>query len=229
MRLTLFDLDGTLLPIDSDHAFGRALVRAGWADADDFERRNDVFYADYLAERLDLPAYVEFSTAPWRDRAEAEAHALRARYIDEDIRPQLHAPARALVERHRAEGDLLAIVIATNEFVTRPIADLFAVEHLLAIELERDARGRVTGALRGTPTFREGKIDRVESWLRALGHHRDDFERITVYSDSMNDRPLLEWATHAVATNPSASLEALARERGWPVLRLFEAEQAQQQ
>ena len=228
MRLTLFDLDGTLLPIDSDHAFGRALVRAGWADADDFERRNDVFYADYLAERLDLPAYVEFSTAPWRDRAEAEAHALRARYIDEDIRPQLHAPARARVERHRAEGDLLAIVTATNEFVTRPIADLFAVEHLLAIELERDARGRVTGALRGTPTFREGKIDRVESWLRALGHHRDDFERITVYSDSMNDRPLLEWATHAVATNPSESLQALARQRGWPVLRLFEQDKQQQ-
>ena len=99
MRLTLFDLDGTLLPIDSDHAFGRALVRAGWADADDFERRNDVFYADYLAVRLDLPAYVDFSTAPWRDRAEADALALRARYIDDDIRPQLHASARELVER----------------------------------------------------------------------------------------------------------------------------------
>ena len=229
MRLTLFDLDGTLLPIDSDHAFGRALVRAGWADAADFERRNDRFYADYLAERLDLAAYVEFATAPWRDRCEADTLALRARYIDEDIRPQLQAPARELVDRHRAAGDLIAIVTATNEFVTRPIAELFDVEHLLAMQLERDAQGRVTGAVTGTPSFREGKIDRVEGWLRGLGHRREDFERITVYSDSMNDRPLLEWATHAVATNPSASLEALARERGWPVLRLFEAEQAQQQ
>jgi HAD superfamily hydrolase (TIGR01490 family) len=221
MNLTLFDLDGTLIETDSDHAFGEFLVREGWADADEFRRRNDAFYADYLAGRLDVAAYIDFATAPWRDRPEAEALALRQRFIDTVMRPSLEESARALVRRHLEGGDRVAIATATNEFITRPIADLFEVPTLIALELERDIAGRVTGAVRGTPTFRDGKVVRVRQWLASHGLQRDDFGRITVYSDSTNDLPLLEWATHPVATNPGPALEATARERGWPILRLF--------
>jgi len=129
--------------------------------------------------------------------------------------------ARGLVERHRDAGDLVAIVTATNDFVTRPIADLFGVPTLIATELERDAQGRVTGRIRGTPAFREGKIERVERWLEGLGKRLDGFERSTFYSDSTNDLPLLERVSHPVATNPGQGLETVARERGWPVLKLF--------
>lgn len=221
MHLTLFDLDGTLLPFDSDHAFGEFLIAEGLVDDQGFRRRNDVFYADYLAGRLDMDAYIDFATAALRRLDHEAATALAARYVESTVRPRMDDCARGLVERHRDAGDLVAIVTATNDFVTRPIADLFGVPTLIATELERDAQGRVTGRIRGTPAFREGKIERVERWLEALGKRLDGFERSTFYSDSTNDLPLLERVSHPVATNPGQGLETVARERGWPVLKLF--------
>jgi HAD superfamily hydrolase (TIGR01490 family) len=225
LNLTLFDLDGTLIETDSDHAFGEFLVQVGWADKDRFKQRNDRFYADYLAGTLDVAAYLDFATAAWRKRPQPEALAMRERFMREVMHPAVREPALQLVQQHQAAGDRLAIVTATNEFVTRPIADRFGIETLIAVELERDAHGRVTGRALGVPTFREGKVTRVEQWLKSLGRNTQDFERITFYSDSMNDLPLLEWATHPVATNPGAELEAVAAERGWPILRLFAPEQ----
>ncbi len=223
MNLTLFDLDGTLIETDSDHAFGEFLVQVGWADKDRFKQRNDQFYADYLAGTLDVVAYLDFATSAWRSRPEKEALAMRERFMREVMRPAVHERACQLVQQHQHAGDRVAIVTATNAFVTRPIADLFGIETLIAVELERDAQGRATGRAQGVPTFREGKVTRVEAWLKDLGHAARDFERITFYSDSINDLPLLEWATHPVATNPGAPLEAVASQRGWPILRLFES------
>jgi HAD superfamily hydrolase (TIGR01490 family) len=221
MKLTLFDLDGTLLPGDSDHAFGDFMVALGWADAAEFRSRNDEFFADYQAGRLDMPAYVDFCTAPWRDRgAYALAQASR-RFTDEWVRPMLRPEALALVQRHREQGDLLAVVTATNEFITRPIAAMLGVDELIATELARDEAGRVSGVIRGVPSFGSGKIERVDQWLAARGLTLGAFERSTFYSDSTNDLPLLERVSHPVATNPSPALERIALQRGWPVLRLF--------
>ena len=225
MNLTLFDLDGTLIETDSDHAFGEFLVHVGWADKERFKQRNDQFYAEYLAGTIDVAAYLDFATAAWRHRPEQEALAMRERFVREVMRPALHGRALELVQQHQQAGDRVAIVTATNEFVTRPIADLLGIDTLLAVELERDSQGRATGRAKGVPTFREGKVTRVEQWLSGLGHASADFDRITFYSDSINDLPLLEWSTHPVATNPGAKLEAVALERGWPILRLFEPEQ----
>lgn len=221
MRLALFDLDGTLLQTDSDHAFGEFMVRLGWAEGDAFRRRNDEFYAQYLAERLDIDAYIHFATASWRDRDPAELAAARERFNHEVVLPAIHAPARALVQQHQHAGDEVAIVTATNEFITRPIAQLFGVDQLIATELQRDAGGRVTGAVRGVPAYREGKVTRVRQWLAGRGLTCADFERITFYSDSTNDLPLLERVSHPVATNPAPALERIALERGWPILRLI--------
>lgn len=221
MRLTLFDLDGTLLPRDSDHAFGEFVVALGWADGDDFRRRNDAFYDDYLAGRLDIDAYVDFATAPWRDRPGHELERATARFLDEIVRPMLHPAALALVRRHQQAGDVVAVVTATNDFVTRPIAALLGVDELIATDLARDAGGRVTGRIRGVPAFREGKIARVQDWLAARGRTLDAFERSTFYSDSTNDLPLLERVSHPVATNPGPALEQVAQQRGWPILKLF--------
>jgi HAD superfamily hydrolase (TIGR01490 family) len=222
MNLALFDLDGTLLAIDSDHAFGEFMVRLGWADGEAFRRTNDEFYAQYLAERLDVAAYIRFATAAWRERSDAELAEASRRFTDEVIRPALHDSARALLRRHVQAGDQVAIVTATNEFVTRPIATLFGVEDLIATELQRDDCGRVTGAIRGVPSYREGKVARVRQWLESRGQRCEDFERISFYSDSTNDLALLEHVSHPVATNPAPALERIARERGWPILRLFE-------
>ncbi|HSN32893.1 MAG TPA: HAD-IB family hydrolase, partial [Ideonella sp.] len=184
--------------------------------------RNDAFYAAYQAGTLDIAAYVDFATAAWRERPADELSALQQRFVDEMIRPVLRPAALDLVRGHQARGDLVAIITATNEFVTQPIAAAFGVVDLLAIELERDAGGTITGRIRGVPTFREGKVLRTEQWLASRGLRWGSFARISVYSDSPNDLPLLERATDPVATNPVPALEALARERGWRVLRLFD-------
>lgn len=221
MNLTLFDLDGTLIPVDSDHSFGAFMVEIGWVDGEVWGARNDEFFAQYNAGTLDLPAYVDFATSAWRSRPLAEALAMRERFMAQVGTPALRPEARALVEQHRAAGDLIALVTATNEFVTAPFAEAFGIKHLIAVQLERDDQGRYTGAIRGVPSFREGKIERVQAWLEGLGAQWRGFERVTFYSDSTNDLPLLERVTHPVATNPSPSLARIASERGWPQLQLF--------
>ena len=146
---------------------------------------------------------------------------MRERFIAEVMQPVLQPQAMALVERHRAAGDLMALVTATNVFVTEPIAQAFGIEHLIAVNLQRDADGRYDGRIEGVPSFREGKIARVENWLQGLGAQWCEFDRVTFYSDSTNDLPLLERVSHPVATNPSPALAKIANERGWPQLQLF--------
>lgn len=221
MNLTLFDLDGTLIPHDSDHAFGGFMVDIGWADGEQWRRRNDEFYAQYQAGRLDLDAYIDFATSVWRERPLAEALAARDRFMAEVMGPMLLPPAFELVRRHQEAGDLVAIVTATNEFVTAPIAKAFGVDTLIAVDLQRAADGAYTGRVEGVPSYQAGKIVRVQDWLAGLGRQWDDFERIHFYSDSINDLPLLERVSHPVATNPTPALAAIARERGWAELKLF--------
>ncbi len=221
MNLTLFDLDGTLIASDSDHAFGGFMVDIGWADGDHWKQRNDEFFAQYQAGVLDLDAYIDFATQVWRNRPLADALAARERFMVEVMSPMLRDNARALVRQHQDAGDLVAIVTATNEFVTTPIAAAFEVEHLIAVQLQRDAKGAYTGAVQGVPSFQAGKISRVHDWLASLGRQWSDFERVTFYSDSMNDLPLLDLVSHPVATNPTPALAELAAARGWPLLKLF--------
>jgi len=221
VNLALFDLDLTLLPIDSDHAWGEFMIALGWADAAAFRAGNDAFYAQYRAGRLDIDAYIAFATMPLRGRGAAELSAGRGRFMAEVVAPALRPSAHALVDSHRERGDRLAIVTSTSDFVTAPIAAAFGVESLIATRLERGADGTPTGRIDGVPAFREGKVARVGQWLAASGAGWSDFARISVYSDSLNDLALLERATDPVATNPSPELEAVARERGWRILTLF--------
>ena len=129
--------------------------------------------------------------------------------------------ALSLVRGHQMAGEKVLIVTATNEFVTRPIAAAFGVTELIAVELERDADGQLTGAIQGTPSFREGKVIRVQQWLAERGWGWNSVET-TFYTDSLNDLALLEKVTHPVATNPDERLRAIAVTRGWRILELFQ-------
>ena len=221
IAVALFDLDHTLLPLDSDYAWGEFTTRIGWTDPQDFTRRNDAFFADYQAGRLDVHAYVRFATEAVRLRGPQAAAQAHARFMAEVIAPAIRPEARALVAAHRERGERIAIVTATNAFVTRPIAQAFGVDALIAVELARGPDGWITGEIDGVPSFREGKVTRVAQWLAQQGLGWDDVH-VTFYSDSTNDLPLLERADVPVATNPSAGLRELARARGWRILDLFE-------
>lgn len=219
-RVTFFDLDHTLLPIDSDYAWGEFTQAIGWTDPVEFKRRNDAYYEHYLAGTLDIHDYVRFAVDAVRVRGEAAYHDAHARFMREVIVPAIHPQALDLVRRHQREDDHVLIVTATNELVTRPIAQAFGVDELIAVELERGADGWITGGIAGTPSMREGKVVRVNAWLAERGL---DWAGIvtTFYSDSTNDLPLLERVDHPVATNPGAALRTIATERGWRILDLF--------
>jgi len=222
-RLVLFDLDHTLLPIDSDYCWSVFTTDIGWTDSQVFRQCNDDFYAHYQAGTLDIHDYIRFATEAVRLQGPARAAEAHARFMREVVQPNLRPEALALVHKHQAAGDQVVIVTATNEFVTRPIATAFGVDELIAVELERGADGWITGGIRGTPSFREGKVSRVEQWLAA---HGLDWSRadITFYSDSANDLPLLERVDRPIATNPDPRLRAVAQERGWRILDLFSDE-----
>ncbi len=222
MRLALFDLDHTLIPIDSDYSWGQFTVQLGWRDAETHTRANDAFYEQYKAGTLDIHEYIRFSVAPLAEHGPQRSDAAHRRFMDEIVRPAIQPQALELVRRHQAAGDEVIIVTATNEFVTRPIAQAFGVSELIAIDLERDGQGNPTGAIHGTPSFREGKVARVEQWLAARGLSWANVTHSTFYSDSINDLPLLDQVQEPVATNPDARLQAIAAERGWRILNLFE-------
>ncbi|HXD42360.1 MAG TPA: HAD family hydrolase [Ramlibacter sp.] len=220
MRLALFDLDHTLLPIDSDYAWGVFTQDIGWCDPVLFKERNDEFFEHYKAGTLDIRDYVRFATEAIRLRGPVEAEAAHTRFMQTVIGPAIRSEALELVRRHRAAGEQLVIVTATNEFVTRPIARAFGIEELIAVELERGPDGWITGEVAGIPSAREGKVKRVAQWLAARQLGWADVEA-TFYTDSTNDLALLEAVDHPVATNPDVRLRAIAAERGWRILDLF--------
>jgi HAD superfamily hydrolase (TIGR01490 family) len=220
MKLALFDLDHTILPIDSDQSWGRFTTTLGWTDAVEFTQKNDAFYAHYQAGTLNIHDYVRFATEAFCTRSRAEAEAAHARFMREVIQPVIREEALALLDKHRAAGEQLVIITATNEFVTRPIAHAFGVDELIAVELVRDAQGWYSGEILGVPSLREGKVERLQQWLHQRGLDWDKVET-TFYSDSSNDIPLLQRVNHPVATNPDAKLKAFALEKGWPILELF--------
>ena len=220
MKLALFDLDHTLLPIDSDHSWGDFTIQLGWVDAQSFAQQNDAFYEQYKAGTLDIHAYIRFSTAAFRSQGPERAAQAHAQFMREVIEPAIRPEALALLQKHRDAGDHIVIITATNEFVTRPIANALGVSDLIALELERDANGWFTGEIAGTPTLREGKVVRLQQWLAQRDLTLADVNA-TFYSDSRNDLPLLEQVQHPVATNPDDTLRAAALARGWPVLELF--------
>lgn len=220
MNLTLFDLDHTLLPIDSDYSWGEFSLEIGWVDPVSFKQKNDQFFADYQAGALDIHDYVKFATEAVRLKGPVLAKKAHQQFMQEVIRPQIKPSALNLIQRHKDAGDHVMIVTATNEFVTRPIATELGIDDLIAVDLARDANGWITGEILGTPSFKDGKVKRVAEWLSA-NHFAWQDVNITFYSDSFNDLSLLEKVQIPVATNPDARLRQLATDRGWRILELF--------
>jgi len=222
MKLALFDLDNTLLAGDSDFEWAQFLISKGVLDREVHEAKNQAFYDHYKAGTLDIHAFLDFQLAPLSRHPRAELDAWHREFMATRIRPMIGEPARALVRRHTDAGDLCAIVTATNSFVTGPICREFGIGHLVATVPATDAglSGQFTGKPRGTPAFKAGKIERVESWLESLGLWWGAFETSHFYSDSHNDLPLLEKVSHPVAVDPDATLHAHALAAGWPVISL---------
>lgn len=225
-RIALFDLDHTLLPIDSDYHWADFLARTGRVgDPVEAQRRNDELMEKYSAGKLTAQESAEFMLGLLARHDPVDLAVWHEDFMREVIRPAILPQAVEAVRRHLRAGDLCAVVTATNQFVTAPIARAFGVPHLLATDAEFKT-GRYTGKIEGIACFREGKVTRVHQWLKSLGTSLDQFDASYFYSDSLNDVPLLEAVTHPVATNPAPGLRAHAQARNWQILDLFPQDDA---
>jgi HAD superfamily hydrolase (TIGR01490 family) len=216
VKLALFDLDHTLLDGDSDSLWGRFLVKQGVVDGDEYRREGARYMAEYRAGRLDIHEFLAFGLRPLKDNTPERLDTWRAAFMQDSVLPRIPAASRALLQRHRALGHTLVIITATNDFITAPIAAEFGVDALIATEAEQQG-ARFTGRVAGAPCFREGKVQKLETWLRQAGGEPDE---TWFYSDSHNDLPLLERVDHAIAVNPDEVLSRTAADRGWPVMSL---------
>ncbi|MBW7900762.1 MAG: HAD family hydrolase [Rhodocyclaceae bacterium] len=219
LNLALFDLDNTLLAGDSDFEWAQFLIGRGALDRELHEARNRQFYEQYKAGTLDIHEFLDFQLKPLSRHERAELDAWHRDFMATRIRPIMTPAAKALVQEHLDRGDVCAVVTATNSFVTGPIVREFGIPHLIAtVPAVED--GRFTGKPRGTPSFREGKILRVDNWLESLGLCWQSFARTYFYSDSHNDLPLLQKVSDPVAVDPDDTLRAHAAAAGWPVRSL---------
>ncbi|MBE0506483.1 MAG: HAD family hydrolase [Marinospirillum sp.] len=216
MSLALFDLDNTLIAGDSDHTWGEFLVHKGLVNGEEYKKANDLYYAAYQQGTLDIHDYLAFSLRPLTQYSTEEMLNWRQEFIHEHIRPLVLPAALELLQHHRNQGDRLLIITATNRFITAPIAELLGVADLIAVEPEF-IEGRYTGQIVGTPSFREGKVNCLQQWLKAEGMNLDNS---WFYSDSHNDLPLLEMVDQPVAVDPDDTLRRHAEQQGWSVISL---------
>ena len=219
MNLALFDLDNTILAGDSDYNWSRFLIQEGYLDGAIHAEKNEKFYADYKAGTLDIYAFVEFQFKPLARNPRTVLNQLLKKYVEEVIKPMITEKARALVKRHQDEGDLIIVITATNSFITKPIAELFGIKNLIGTDPE-EKEGEFTGKVSGVPSFKEGKVTRLEAWLKGKNLSLASFENSYFYSDSHNDLPLMQKVTHPVAVDSDDVLSEYAKSKGWPQISL---------
>ena len=219
MNLALFDLDNTLLNGDSDFEWSQFLIRIGVLDRELFEGGNLAFYEQYEAGTRDIHEFLDFQLKPLSRHSRKTLDAWHQQFMRESVLPMITPQSRELVQRHRAAGDICAIITATNSFVTAPIAREFGVEHLIATD-PKNRVGEFSGKGADVAGFREGKITRLENWLAERGWNLDSFVDSTFYSDSLNDLPLLRKVKHPVAAKPDETLRAHAERHGWRIISL---------
>ncbi len=219
MNLALFDLDNTILAGDSDYNWSRFLIQEGYLDGAIHAEKNEKFYEDYKAGTLDIYAFVEFQFKPLARNPRTVLNQLLKKYVEEVIKPMITEKARALVKRHQDEGDLIIVITATNSFITKPIAELFGIENLIGTDPE-EKEGEFTGKVSGLPSFKEGKVTRLEAWLKGKNLSLASFENSYFYSDSHNDLPLMQKVTHPVAVDSDDVLSEYAKSNGWPQISL---------
>lgn len=216
MSLAIFDLDNTLIADDSDFLWGQFLVDHGIVDKAYYEKANEKFYEDYKRGDLDIVEFLDFCLGPLALHDAQQLYRWREQFIETVIKPVTLAAARELVEKHRAAGDTLLVITATNHFVTEPIVKLYGIDNLIATTPEFK-NGQFTGKFIGTPCFQEGKVKRLQEWLASTQH---DLEGSCFYSDSINDLPLLKLVDNPVAVDPDEKLAEAAQQAGWPIISL---------
>lgn len=220
MKLAIFDLDHTLLAGDSDYMWGNFLVDKGIVNAEQYRKKNDDFYQQYQDKTLDILEYQAFVLAPLTRLSKTEREALHTEFMATVIMPLRQIKADQLIATHKANGDTLLVITATNHFIASPIVAAMGIPNILATDPEI-INEQFTGKVVGEPCFQGGKIIRLQHWLaEQKAQNQHTFSHTTFYSDSINDAPLLEYVDTAIAVDPDDKLRELAEKKQWSIISL---------
>lgn len=216
MALAIFDLDNTLIAGDSDHSWGEFLVDQNIVDRQLYKKMNDKFYADYESGCLDIFAYLEFSVEPLTQFSLQELDILHQQFMRDVIEPMKLDQAETLINHHRQAGDRVLVITSTNRFIVEPICKSLGINEIIATDLQI-IDGKYTGKVDGTPTFKEGKVERFNQWLKEQNTNN---QGSYFYSDSINDMPMLLEVTYPIAVDPDPALRKEAESRHWEIISL---------
>lgn len=231
MKLSVFDLDHTLLPIDTGDRWSHWLVAKAGLDRKALGQKIAQYAADYRAGCFDPHEFVAFQCGLLAGQKREDLNRWRDEFIEEVVKPAMRPQAAALVESRCEAGFIPVLATGTHQFVTAPIAKLFSIEYLAAALPEEDSAGEFTGRVVGSHSYGEGKLSLVKALAQKLcAESGEPLEAVEAWSDSINDLPLLSFAAdfqpsgRAVAVNPDPQLLQEAMERHWSVLELFNGE-----
>ncbi|MFC0229251.1 HAD family hydrolase [Serratia aquatilis] len=213
MDLALFDLDETLIDDDSASLWIRWLIAEGFAPTE-LGQQEQRLMQSYHQGKLSMEDYMKATLAPLVGLSTQTVAGWVQRYIRRDILPRVYPAARERLLWHRERGDYILVISATGEHLVTPIAEHLGADGALAIGVEV-AEDRFTGNTYGTMTYQQGKVVRLEQWLQQ--HPELKFDHRHGYSDSINDRAMLEYVDSATVINPTSELAALATQSGWEV------------
>lgn len=218
MWLTLFDLDKTLIPFDTDDYWDAFLEKQGLIDKSTYQPQTIEFQKQYALGALNVEAYLKFKLGMLKGTKIQTLLNLREAFLP-DISQLVSGKAKALVKEHQLRGDHTMIITVSHRFIAEPLANFFGVDHLIASEPEF-CDGEFTGNFVGTPSYKQGKVIRLEEWFRASQKPRTHFESLRFYSDSHNDIPLLNYVDEAIAVDPDEKLHAYALSKNWKIISL---------
>jgi len=217
MNIALFDLDNTLIKGDSDYQWGNYLVENNYVDPVSYSEKNENYFDQYRKGTLCAKEFAEFSYEPLTKYDYNTLISIRKKFFEEKIKPLILPKAVDLVRFHKEKKDILAIVTATNSFISKVSADYFEIKNLLASEPEF-INNKFTGKLSGEPCFQEGKVKKVKEWMKLNNYN--NYDDIYFYTDSHNDIQLLEYCTKPIAVDPDKILEDLSKKNNWQIMSL---------
>jgi HAD superfamily hydrolase (TIGR01490 family) len=214
MAIAIFDLDETLIDGNSPSLWTEHLASLGWLDRDSFVPRERELVAGYAAGEVSIEDYFAHTLQPLVGRTPDEAAHIVGPFVEDVIEPLIFSDAMRCIASHRAAGDRILIISATQTFLVQAIAERLGVDDVIGTDLQLQ-HGFYSGAVDGIAAAREGKVMRLRAWLIEQNLSLDGAH---FYSDSLNDLPLLEYVEHPHAVNPDPVLRAYAEQAGWDIL-----------
>lgn len=222
MNIILFDMDNTLVSADTVGLWAHFLDGKGMMDAQDWQKRHK-FDEDYIEHRLDVAACYEFELALLKRIPLSKREQWRDEFFEKMVKPCISKAGLRLIQAYKTQPNTIVILItATHTFLASPVAEHAKVHEMIATEEEMH-EGEYTGRVLGMPNMGEGKLKKFQAWVEK---NQISLAYTVLYSDSINDLPLLSQVKKPIVVDPDYRLKAIALQKNWDIISLKTADKS---